>query len=106
MSDHQHKWVEHSTPLWTTDDSATLAQTLLYCSECAELNLETIENKDWRQKYACPKCNGLIPSKDNVGAYPGALSRADNLTEICSDCGVAEAIADFKNFVNQKRDAE
>jgi hypothetical protein len=27
--------------------------------------------------------------------YPGALSRADNKTEICSDCGTAEAIEDY-----------
>ncbi len=27
------------------------------------------------------------------GAYPGALSRTDNVTEICSNCGTMEAIA-------------
>jgi hypothetical protein len=29
------------------------------------------------------------------GRYPGALSRTDNKTQICSDCGVAEALEDF-----------
>jgi hypothetical protein len=44
----------------------------------------------------CPKCSGYIPSNENPGAYPGAISRADNKTEICSACGVAEAMADFR----------
>lgn len=44
----------------------------------------------------CPNCSGYIPSNENPGAYPGAISRADNKTEICSACGTAEAIADFQ----------
>jgi hypothetical protein len=44
----------------------------------------------------CPKCSGYIPSNENPGAYPGAISRADNKTEICSACGVAEALGDFR----------
>lgn len=44
----------------------------------------------------CPKCSGYIPSNENPGAYPGAISRADNKTEICSACGIAEAIGDFQ----------
>ena len=41
----------------------------------------------------CPTCGGYIPNNDTPGAYPGALSRKDNLTEICSACGTAEAMA-------------
>jgi hypothetical protein len=40
----------------------------------------------------CPRCRGFIPSNSRPGQYPGALSRADNATEICSDCGAEEAI--------------
>lgn len=43
----------------------------------------------------CPRCQGYIPNNDRPGAYPGALSRLDNKTEICSDCGVEEALEEF-----------
>lgn len=39
----------------------------------------------------CPRCEGYIPSNLTPGRYPGALSRTDNVTEICSDCGREEA---------------
>lgn len=44
----------------------------------------------------CPKCHGYIPSNENPGEYPGALSREDNTTEICSACGNKEAWDDLK----------
>mgnify|MGYP006899558916 CR=1 FL=1 len=40
----------------------------------------------------CPRCTGWIPNNDQPGAYPGAISRVDNKTEICSGCGNKEAI--------------
>lgn len=43
--------------------------------------------------FGCPRCGGFIPNSNNVGAYPGALSRYDNATEVCSACGQAEALA-------------
>lgn len=43
----------------------------------------------------CPTCHGYIPNNDTPGAYPGALSRVDNKTEVCSACGVKEAIRAF-----------
>lgn len=42
--------------------------------------------------FTCPRCLGAIPTIMAVGMYPGALSRADNKTEICSDCGTEEAM--------------
>lgn len=39
-------------------------------------------------KKICPIC------KNKIVGYP-ALSRKDNKTEICSKCGVAEALQDF-----------
>ena len=36
----------------------------------------------------CPRCNGVMEE------YP-ALSRRDNETDICSDCGQVEAMEDY-----------
>jgi hypothetical protein len=33
-----------------------------------------------------------VPNDAQPGAYPGALSRWDNMTEICSNCGAQEAL--------------
>ena len=43
----------------------------------------------------CPRCLGDVPNTLNKGEYPGALSRVDNLTEICSACGTDEAMTQF-----------
>jgi len=40
----------------------------------------------------CPICDGAIPNEEQEGEYPGATSRFDNKTEICSACGTAEAL--------------
>ena len=53
--------------------------------------------------HFCPRCGGAIPSWDNPGAHPGALSRWDNMTEICSPCGVDEAMAQFMFRKNPQR---
>ncbi len=43
----------------------------------------------------CPKCEELFDAE-----FP-ALSRRDNETKICSQCGEAEAFADWTNFINK-----
>ena len=43
----------------------------------------------------CPRCEGFIPNNEWPGANPGALSRLDNKTEICSACGTDEAMEDY-----------
>jgi hypothetical protein len=43
----------------------------------------------------CPRCLHFIPNDATPGAYPGALSRTDNLTEVCSQCGTEEALEQF-----------
>jgi len=43
----------------------------------------------------CPRCGDWIPNNYEPGAYPGALSRVDNKTEICSGCGGAEALEQY-----------
>jgi hypothetical protein len=47
-------------------------------------------------QFKCPSCDGYIPNNENIGAYSGAISRKDNSTEICSACGMDEALADYK----------
>lgn len=48
-------------------------------------------------KHICPRCCGYIPNNDTPGAYPGAISRLDNITEICSGCGQDEALEEYFN---------
>ena len=43
----------------------------------------------------CPRCGDWIPNNEQPGAYPGAISRVDDKTEICSECGSIEAIEQF-----------
>lgn len=48
------------------------------------------------KKVICPRCNmNYIPNNATPGLYPGALSRVDNKTEICSSCGVEEAFEEY-----------
>lgn len=54
----------------------------------------------------CPSCNGFIPNNSHPGAYPGAISRKDNMTEICSSCGTEEALADFFKSMTDDRKTE
>lgn len=42
--------------------------------------------------WICPRCEGYIPNNMTPGLYPGALSRTDDKTEICSACGEEEAL--------------
>jgi hypothetical protein len=42
--------------------------------------------------HICPRCGGDVPNTEYKGQYLGALSRTDDLTEICSDCGTHEAL--------------
>lgn len=46
-------------------------------------------------KLLCPRCGGYIPNNNEPGAFPGALSRLDSATEVCSACGVEEAMQQF-----------
>ena len=40
----------------------------------------------------CPRCLHYIPNDQTPGAYVGAGSRIDRRIEICSPCGLDEAI--------------
>lgn len=43
----------------------------------------------------CPRCNKYITGYS-------ALSREDNKTEICSNCGTLEALESFKSYQNER----
>jgi hypothetical protein len=51
--------------------------------------------KEKKPNIDCPRCEGFIPNNETPGYYCGALSRADNKTEICSECGNEEAMEDW-----------
>lgn len=55
-----------------------------------------------RRVARCPRCGDFIPSAEDAGRYPGATSRADNQTEVCSACGVWEAFAGIRDTRNLK----
>ena len=46
------------------------------------------ERGTWQSYDACPRCNSAMTT------FP-ALSRRDNKTDICSDCGTAEGLEDY-----------
>jgi RNA polymerase subunit RPABC4/transcription elongation factor Spt4 len=49
---------------------------------------------DYTEALYCPRCAvRLLPF-----GYPGALSRVDNKTEICSECGQEEALSQWAGF--------
>lgn len=52
-----------------------------------------------KKKFKCPVC------EREVDEHP-ALSRVDNRTEICSKCGVDEAMRDFRVYGSDYMDDE
>ena len=54
---------------------------------------------DIKKTRICPTCGREYTD------YP-ALSRRDNTTEICPDCGVDEALDDFFNNANINKEEE
>ena len=57
--------------------------------------LSTNGLKAAQKRRRCQKCG-----KEYIG-YP-ALSREDNKTEICPECGVIEAIDSYRIFIDPK----
>lgn len=51
----------------------------------------------------CPRCTHFIPNDMTPGAYPGAISRVDNKTEICSECGTVEAMLQWQGELKDWR---
>lgn len=65
--------------------------------EPIELKLKITENSD--KELKCPICN------KSLGKYP-AISREDNKTKICSNCGTLEALAAFKESLKDDKTNE
>ena len=58
-----------------------------------ERNLMTPAAYDrWVKQTTCPRCGDPIPNAAYRGQYKGAVSRTDDMTEVCSACGVDEAL--------------
>jgi|APSaa5957512576_1039674.scaffolds.fasta_scaffold98720_2 hypothetical protein len=57
-------------------------------------------------KQPCPICRGMIPNNETPGAYPGAMSRFDNRTEVCSLCGSVEALIGLMGCADAKKKIE
>jgi len=57
-------------------------------------------------KHTCPSCGGGIPNNDRIGEYAGAISRTDNVTEICSRCGDREAFEDLNKSKSADEDID
>lgn len=56
---------------------------------CIKVEKVHIKNKlTLEEPKICPRC------KNNIIGYP-SLSRKDNKTEICSECGTLEALEEF-----------
>lgn len=62
---------------------ATEEEKKIFLESCAKL----LDRKKW-DKWKCPKC------KKTVSGYP-ATSRKDNKKQICSSCGLQEALDNF-----------
>jgi len=54
--------------------------------------------------HTCPRCLGGVPNEEMRGQYPGALSRTDNLTEVCSNCGTMEAMEQMGGVLYRQAD--
>lgn len=58
--------------------------------------MRSVRSENVVKTVVCPRCClDKIPCNERAGEYPGALSRADNETEICSACGQDEALGEF-----------
>jgi DNA-directed RNA polymerase subunit RPC12/RpoP len=57
--------------------------------------VSTTDRKSPQYAGPCPRCGGRVPNDVQAGQYPGALSRLDNETYICSACGQDEAMYQF-----------
>ena len=62
--------------------------------ETVELTIKITENSDYNKE--CPICGNPL------GKYP-AISREDNKTKICSNCGTLEALAVFKESLKEEK---
>lgn len=58
-----------------------------------------VPKADGSIELTCPRCGGIADEyRSGVPGFPrpGAVSRFDNMTMICTDCGQDEAMSQFK----------
>lgn len=70
-----------------TNNSQIILNKPVYCTG-------KLRSAPWTEKRPCPRCRKkLLP----IG-YCGAISRQDNETELCSDCGFDEALQELSMY--------
>ena len=74
-------------------NNAQLKGMRMMWQDCTEM----VRGNGLRDVWTCPHC------KEEVNDFP-AISRRDNKTEICSDCGTKEALNDY--FKSNKEEHE
>lgn len=57
-----------------------------------------MNNMEFFLQPKCPHCGYPIYGRP-------AISRKDNKTEICSNCGIAEALSSFNHYLHTKKNA-
>lgn len=62
--------------------------------EAEPIKLEILISENCGNSNVCPICN------KEIGQYP-AISRKDNKTEICSNCGMKEALEIYNNQIKE-----
>lgn len=62
--------------------------------EAEPIKLEILISENLGKSNVCPICN------KEIGQYP-AISRKDNKTEICSNCGMKEALEIYNNQIKE-----
>lgn len=77
-------------PLAEGSEQLTLPEPTLANPDSTEMEKDE-KMLQTKTEHQCPRCLWHIPNNITPGAHPGALSRTDNATEICSDCGAQEA---------------
>ena len=69
--------------------------TLFNSIEEAEKQMDNVSNKIFKIYPVCPNCG------EDYDGHP-AISRKDNKTKICSNCGISEAFIAFMDSQNPK----
>ena len=86
---HSYELAAHRVEDWLASPSCPLVD------EELEMQAFTRAKEDGHGAWKCPQCKEI----NTMDIFP-ALSRVDNETEICPDCGTREAL---ENFLKQKK---
>ena len=89
-------------------DASPITGTIIITHAGAQDPFQGLDSNQIRQVLdkarLCPRCLAPIPRAEQWGVYPGALSRTDSASEICSHCGIEEASEHEQgNLIDQSR---